>query len=204
MIDSLIGPTQTGGAVLERPAAPPAPAATTPSPEVDPKVANSPPIQAVLAGNPPAVWADTENPGAGAVFIAQNLPSFGQLGLGLYRAPDKAVLFNQQVLSPEQVKQMDASGELDSVAPPIESFFPNLPTEAQASEGTMPSPDAAVAPEAVSGAAGGIPAGLPGGIPPAAPKATAMRLEQLQPKAPSQRPAPGQGLVLNGLLRRAA
>lgn len=199
MIDSLIGPaTQTGGgAVLTQPSATPAktPAAAS-------SVANSPPVQALLSGQPPALWASTETPNAGAVFIAENLPSFGELGLGFYRGKDKAVLFNQSMLSPDQVKQLDATGELDALAAPMESFF------AGTDSGQGPAgPDA---PEPVFGPAGAVPVSAApapastAGVPPAAPGATAMRLEELQPKAPSQRPAPGQGLVLNGLLRRAA
>jgi hypothetical protein len=204
MIDSLFGTGQTGGAQLT----PPATAALGPeaggaAPEASLNIAEAPPVKAVLAGEPPALWASTEEPNLGALFVSENLPALGQLGLGLYRGKDRVVLFNQQMLPPEKIKALDAAGQLDSISAPIDSLL--------GAASPAPGPGVSGAPAGAGAAGNALPASAPAPAPapappvaPAGPQAAAMRIQQLQPKTPSERPLPGQGVVINGLMRRAA
>ena len=206
MINSLLpgaAPTQNGGAVLSAPATsdlgPEQGAALAENPEQN-SVADSVAVKAILSGQPPALWASTETPNEGALFIADNIPQLGQLGLGLYRGNDKIVLFNPQVLPAEKVKTLDKTGELEKMAAPFDQFL--APPEAAPAPGAT-APETGVGAAPAGAAAPPVPPPSVGGIPTSPPSTQTMRLQELQPQTPSQRPLPGQGVVINGLLRRA-
>jgi hypothetical protein len=195
---SQIGPEQ-GAAPIEKP--------EENSGEGD--VANSAPVKALMTGKPPAVWASTDTPNEGALFVAKNLPAFGQLGLGLYRGKDRVVLFNPQLIPAAKVKALDGAGQLDTLAAPIDTLLApaaDSPAGPESAPGNAPGLSAPAGPVAAApGPAAPAPAPAPmAGIHASPPSASMARLQQLQPKAPSERPLPGQGAVINGLLRRAS
>lgn len=179
MLDSLIGPGSGGAQIQPKEEAP----------------ANDAlgPLQAVAKGEPPAVFADLSKPTPAIELIANNLQALGQLGLQLYRGQNAVVLFNPQIVPPETVKQADQTGQLASVAAPLDSLL--------SGEGSEQAPAAEGAPEAAQ----------PSAQPTVAPapaqektKLSGLRIKGLMDnEAPSDRPAPGQGKILNGLLKRA-
>jgi hypothetical protein len=140
------------------------------------------------------------------------------LGLALYRPHDKdmaAALFNPSKVPHKEVVEKDKAGKLHSFFMPITKFFgdeksvaPKKDNGAESGSGTAPSPTAA----------GGTPTqdtplGMGDQPVPILPKPTfdadaqhaaaALRLNALAGKQlPSNRPLPGQGAVLNGLIAR--
>jgi hypothetical protein len=186
ILDSLIGqndPASPGAQI--QPESPEAPAAG--QLDLD-QVAELPPVKQVLAGAPPAVWVPEDFSSPLTKILGANLPALGELGLSLYRSPNKRlILFNPQVIPSEQLQKLDAEGKLDSVAAPLEG---------------LETPEAPTAPQAAPIAAGPV-SGAPGLAPRAQSKLAGARLNSLMPKSPSQQAAPGAGKVLNSLLTRA-
>lgn len=84
-----------------------------------------PAIQAVFAGEPPALSASiqdfAERPEA--KLIVANKDKLMGSGLGLYRSlsGDVGVLFNQFYISPEDIKSADQAGRLQEIAPPFDA-----------------------------------------------------------------------------------
>lgn len=84
-----------------------------------------PAIQAVFAGEPPALSASiqdfAERPEA--KLIAANKDKLMGSGLALYRSlsGDLGVLFNQFFISPEDIKSADSAGRLQEIAPPFDA-----------------------------------------------------------------------------------
>src|SRR5262245_23631183 len=119
-----------------------------------------PPMQALLAGSPPAVSsviAEFEKRPE-AKIITENKDPLMKAGFNFYRSLDGAlgVMFNQTFVSPEQIQQADQAGKLLEVAPPVDSIEKNLtgtgqdlPTdqlEQPEAGGEVPAPPTAGAP----------------------------------------------------------
>lgn len=170
----------------------PAPQETTGDVPVD-QIAELPPIRAVLEGKPAAVWAPEGINTPETQIIGRNLKKVGELGLALYRSPNKKmVLFNPALLPPADLKAADAAGKLDEVAAPLESFSAAPATEAPAPGAEQPAP----------GAQQPVTSGL---APRAQSKLAGTRLKALMDEEePSKRTVPGGGKILNSLFSRAA
>lgn len=178
------------------PAAPTEPAAPEDSTksaqaELPEAVLKIPAISALLAGSPPATYAAENSKSPELKVLEKNIDPLTKAGFGLYRTKDKSnfVLFNNLILSPEEVKKADAEGKLDSIAAPFEDL------NASMSEGFKGSES--------DGEAFATPA-PPAGQPPSAAaqkKTQNQRLKNVQPGGPTDGPQPGAGRVLNNILK---
>lgn len=185
--NSLIGPDQADAATAATPET------NTGELPVD-QIAELPPVRAVLEGKPAAIYADETVNSPLAHTIGKNFKKVGELGLALYRSPNKVVvMFNPAVLDPSDLRAADRAGKLDDVAVSMASFE---------STGAPKTPESAPgAPEPVSGAPAPVSEGL---TPRAQSKLAGKRITALMDdEAPSKRPVPGAGKILNGLLERA-
>lgn len=157
----------------------------TPLPE---DVLKIPAISAVLEGSPPAVFAEAGSTSPELKALEKNIDPLKEAGFGFYRTKDKKnfVMFNSLFLTPEEVKQADESGNLESVA----SSFDEV-------NGAMS--------EGFAGSAEGAPAAPPtpaaGTPPPASAQRNLMtkRVNNASPGSPTSGARPGQGRVLNNI-----
>jgi hypothetical protein len=164
-----------------------------------------PAMQAVFAGQPPAVsasLADFSKRPEGKL-IAKNKDGLLQAGMGLYRslAGDLGVIFNQLYLPPEQLQEADKAGKLLDVAPPFDVVNQQVASSGEKNP-VLNHP--------------GVPQGLPKYNPPAATqpsaavkpmsakaesKVTTARAKASQLGAPTSGPNPGAGRILNSILK---
>lgn len=150
-----------------------------------------PPVQAVLAGQPPAVYVpavELSQQSPVVQTLAANMEGLAELGLSIYRATDKVVLFNPELVGEDQLRQADESGQLESLASPLESLM--------GGEGSPAPQTPAGAPTPTPGAATITPRTQA--------KLAGTRLQHLiDDDKPSERKIPGGGKILNSLLKRA-
>jgi hypothetical protein len=145
-----------------------------------------PAINAVLEGSPPAVFAAAGSKSPELKTLEKNIDALKDSGFGFYRTKDSKnfVMFNSLYLTPDEVKQADESGQLESVA----SSFDEV--NGAMSEGFAggESATAATAPAA-------------GNPPPASAQRNLMtkRVNNTQPGGPTSGARPGQGRVLNNI-----
>lgn len=190
------------------PAPAPASAPAEPEAKIEPgsedqlpdEVLKVPAMAALLQGSPPALYApvDADFP------ELKELGKYGKellnAGIGALQTPDGAnvVVFNALYVKPEEIEQAVANGTLDQIAVPYEqirSEFEGAASEpskaAKASAGEAPASGA----PAVPGPSGNPPA------PAAQKRMTTARVKNLAPGAPTSGPAPGQGRLLNNILK---
>lgn len=176
-----------------------APAAPAPAPTEDDggagvpeALAKLPTFNLLLQGKPPAVWASKDSTAPEVKVFAEHMPELAKLGFGAYitKSQPGAVLFNMAHIDPKQIVLADEKGELSAVAPPIEEVNVAI------ADGLKASPPApAEAP-------------MPAGAPMAAPTPTnkplnTARIKNVTPGSPSSGPVPGQGRVMNSILKEA-
>jgi hypothetical protein len=148
-------------------------------------------LRAIASGQLPGVVVPSNTPP-----IKNNLTpeDIAAMGVGMYRPQSEGlalVLFNSEQAPVETLQSMDQAGKLAEAFPSITEFL-----------GSAGSAEAAQAPEQPQDEP--MPERVPI-MPPAsgvAPQAAQARLKALQPTAPSKRPVPGGGQVLNGLMQR--
>ena len=89
-----------------------------------------PAIQAVFAGEPPALSASIQDfaQRPEAKLIVDNKDKLMGSGLALYRSlsGDVGVLFNQFYISPEDIKSADQAGRLQEIAPPFDAVTAHI------------------------------------------------------------------------------
>lgn len=167
------------------------------------EVLSLPPFRALLEGSPPAVKVTQEEFQADPAIkmIQGHSESLLYSGFGFYQPKDgnSSVIYNSRFIDGNALKIADDKGQLDKIATPY-SELKNFFAENLGEAGVNPEASAApVAPE-VSAA----PSSQPGGAP--APdssqtKLASARVRNLATGAPTSGPAPGQGRVLNNILK---
>lgn len=152
-----------------------------------------PAIAALMAGSPPATYAAENSKSPELSVLEKNIDPLTKAGFGLYRTKDKAnfVLFNNLLITPDEVKKADEGGNLDSIAAPFDDLNKAMSVGFKGGE------------DEGEGEAAPTPAS-PAGNPPstAAQKKTQnARLKNIQPGSPTEGAKPGQGRVLNNIIK---
>jgi len=174
------------------------------SSELPEEVLKMPAMQALFAGQPPALSGsikDFEKRPEGKL-IAENQKALQDAGLAFYRSlgGDLGVTFNQLYISGDEIKAADAAGQLEQVAPPFDIV------SADVSKAGLNNPVLTHK---------GLPAGPKGSPVPAPPQisnvrpqpASAQRATQkarimnAQPSAPTGGSSPGGGQLLRQILK---
>ena len=160
-----------------------------------------PVLQLLLQGAPPATIAPKDSKFPELKTVGTHLKDLGKAGFGIYQTQDgkDVVFFNGLLVTPDEVKAADEAGTLDQIATPYDQLRAEFDGSAPEAGGAAP------ASEAAGGVSGGVTSAATAGGPPAAPAAqralTASRVANLQPGSPTSGPAPGQGRLLNSLLK---
>lgn len=204
-------------------AVPPEPAQVAPiNPEEAPPVDTTgipdevlqiPAMQALMAGIPPAVSANISdfNKRPEGKLIAQAKDALTRSGVGFYKSlsGDLGVLFNSLKVNPQDIQAADKAGKLLEIAPPMDVVSQEVASSGMGN------------PVLQSGAPGGAPMARSASIPPsgsqmtpppapAAPASSggdsarlllAARLKNMAPGAPTSGPKPGQGRLVNQILK---
>lgn len=165
------------------------------------------PIQAMIAGTPPAVSMPIKEFSKlpEAKEIVENADALKEAGFGFYKSINgtQGVVFNSLHIHPQDIQAADKAGKLEQIAPPW-NHVAHVISKAGALHPAL--------------ARTGVPQGLATPTPPAPPQAGSGQLPQpepasaakkqatarllaLQPGAPTSGPAPGQGRLLNSILR---
>jgi pyruvate dehydrogenase E2 component (dihydrolipoamide acetyltransferase) len=192
------------GAAPAAPAAPaispaPAPAPTASGPEQSPlpeEVLQIPAMNALLQGTPPAVSAPVSLKTPEVETLRKNAAALSRVGFGFYRSKDgkQDVMYNTAYLDPGAVRVADQKGQLDTIAPPITDLISHIN---EAVKGGAPAaPEAAPAP-----AAPPAPIIAPGGVSGAEKKLQTARIKNATLGSPTSGPVPGQGRLLNNILK---
>lgn len=156
-----------------------------------------PAMQAVVAGSPgafSAVLSQFEKRPE-AKIIAANSDGLMKAGFGLYRSLDgqTGAVFNQLFVSPDEIKAADAAGQLQTIAPP----FDQLNMEVGQSGANNPVMAEGARPEGFAAGAAGPPP-----MAASAQKSVATkRANNLQLGSPTSGPVPGEGRLLNNILK---
>lgn len=175
--------------------------------ELPPALLKLHPIQALIAGTPPAVSAPISSfkHAEEAKTIVQRAPQMQEAGFGFYKSlnNETGAIYNALHIHPADLQAADKAGKLEQLAPPwnrvdhvISQSGKNHPALSRtAVPSALASPTPVAPPQAGSGM-------MPKPEPAAAQtrQATA-RLMALQPGAPTSGPAPGQGRLLNSILK---
>lgn len=164
-----------------------------------------PALQAVFAGQPPAVSAPIKDfqKRPEAKLIAENKDALMQAGMGLYRSlsGDLGVIFNQLRINPQQLVEADQAGKLTEVAP----SFDQVGQEVSKSGLKHPVLNASAAPSApMSAGAPSVPqaANMPAPAPASVQKSVEdKRTTSLSTNKPTSGPRPGAGRLLNSILK---
>lgn len=211
--------------VTPRPGTEPAPAPEVPTEAAAPaeggelpdEVLRVPIVQALMAGQPPAVSAPIADmiKKPDAELLMKNKDALFAAGIGLYRSlsGELGVVFNQLAISGEEIQAADKAGQLQTLAPDwdqvtldIQKSGENHPAlSAKGPTGPRETPPA-VAPQSgnsapivpnvpAQGAAG---SGLPAG---AQRKLAGARAANMQAGSPLSGAAPGAGRLLNSVLK---
>jgi hypothetical protein len=160
-----------------------------------------PALQLLMQGSPPATIASKDAKFPELDTVGKHIKDLGRAGFGVYQTKDKAnvVVFNGLLVTPDEVKAADEAGTLDQIATPYEQLRSEFAAGATEAGGAAP------ASEAGGGVSAGVTTAAASGGAPAAPAAqralTAERVTNLQPGSPTSGPAPGQGRILNSLLK---
>jgi len=160
-----------------------------------------PALQLLMQGSPPATIAPKDSKFPELATVGKHLKDLGKAGFGIYQTKDKAnvVVFNGLLVTPDEVKAADEAGTLDQIAAPYDQLRGEFAAGAEEAGGT------AGTPEAGGGVSAGVTTAAASGGQPAAPAAqralTSERVSNMQPGSPTSGPAPGQGRILNSLLK---
>ena len=189
---------------------PVAPPTDTPQEQTEglpPAVLKLHPIQALIAGTPPAtsmpIEAFKKTPEAET--IVKNGDALKQAGFGFYKSLNghTGVIFNALHIHPQDIQAADKAGKLEQIAPPwnhvahvISKSGSDHP--ALLSKG-VPAGPATATPVPPPQSATGMVAPEPAS---AQTKTQTARLMALQPGAPTSGAAPGQGRLLNSILKQ--
>lgn len=185
-------------APVAEPATPPAPTAEDNDNEgggLPEEVLAQPWMNALLQGKPAAVYVQNESPPPEAQLILDHADALGEAGFRIYPSTTKpvTVFFNALVLPPEELKAADEGGTLDTVAVPFEELQEVFAGARKGVEAAPTDESAASAPPNAAPA--------PASAPPTNPKLNAARIKNMSPGTPTSGPAPGQGRLLNNILK---
>lgn len=168
-----------------------------------------PAFQGLLAGAPVAVSASIEDftKRPEGILISKNKDSLLAAGIGLYRslAGDLGVLFNQAYINGEDLKTADKEGKLAEVAPSFDAVNQQMSASgdanpilnAQTPTGIKQPGAPSILPPVASTEA--PPTGPM--APPTPQKAIGAKMRNLAMGSPTSGPAPGQGRILNSILK---
>lgn len=163
------------------------------------------PIQALIAGTPAAVsmHVDAFKKTDEAKDIVKNADQLKEAGFGFYRSLNHTtgVIFNALHVHPEDLLAADKAGKLEQIAPPWNRVAhavskSGLGHPALSGKGVPQAPATATPPPPPQ--SGQMVAPEPAS---AQTKTQTARLMALQPGAPTSGPAPGQGRLLNSILK---
>lgn len=168
-----------------------------------------PAFQGLLAGSPGAISASIEDfaKRPEGQLIQQNKDALLAAGIGLYRslAGDLGVLFNQSYVNGEDLKTADKEGRLTEVAPPFDEVNQQLAGSGDANPILNSQPPTGIK---QPGAPSILPPVASTEAPPAGPmapptpqKAVSAKMRNLALGSPTSGPAPGQGRILNSILK---
>jgi hypothetical protein len=216
-MDSIVEPNENA------PQAPPEvePTQAAPAPEEAPAVKlplvllKMPAMQALMAGAPPAVSGnikDFSKRGEAKEFVTHK-DALAKSGFGFYKSlsGDVGVIFNMLHLHPQDLIAADKAGQLKTIAPDFDvvdhsvskSGHTNPVFHAQGVPNAPAGPKAIQPPQFATG--GALPpqeAPAQSQLPASAQrKALQARLMNIAPGAPTSGPAPGQGRLLNSILK---
>lgn len=183
-----------------------------------------PALQALMAGTPPALSATLKefqtNPAA--QLIVKNKDDLMRAGLGFYRSlsGQVGVIFNQFHLHPQDLQAADKAGKLGTLAPSFDSVNHEVsksgPQNPVLASGNVPGgpkpPTVKGPPQTASGMLAPANEAGPTPSPAAAPmpspgagkiqqKIMGARLANVNPGSPTSGPVPGQGRILNNILK---
>jgi hypothetical protein len=153
----------------------------------------APALQLLLQGSPPATFAPKDAEYPELKTVAKHLKELGKAGFGVYPTKDGAniVFFNGLYVTPDDVAAADKGGTLDQIAVPYDELRSALGSQ-EAPSGT---PGAESAPVSAPAAPGAQPAASTEN------KLTTARVKNLSVGAPTSGPVPGQGRILNNILK---
>jgi hypothetical protein len=218
---SLVEPKPGVTPAPETPAATPD-SAQAPSgsiPGLPDELLHTPAIQALIAGTPPAVSASVKefetNPIA--KLIIENKDDLLRAGMGFYRSlsGDIGVIFNQFHIHPSDLQAADKAGKLAQVAPSFDALNaevaksgPNNPVLSATAVPGGPKPASLpTPPQVASGTTAPAPASTapPSNVAPATAKIQSQimgsRAKNVAQGGPTTGPVPGQGRILNNILK---
>lgn len=187
---------------------PGAPEASSGGSSLPDEILQIPAMQAVFAGQPAAVSTPIESfkNRPEAKLLEQNKDALLRAGLGMYRnlGGDLGVIFNQLRISGEQLKAADQAGQLLEVAPPFDQVNASIAQSGESNpvlSAEMPA-GLASAPAPAAANQVGSPVGSPKPLPASSQKAiTNARLKNQMLGKPTDGPKPGQGRILNNILK---
>lgn len=178
----------------------PSPAAGLPD-----KLLQIPAMGALFAGKPPALSAHLKNfeKRPEAKLIMENREPLMKAGMGFYRSlsGDLGVVFNQLYIHPDQLKAADKMGKLLSVAPPFDTVNHAISKLGPADHPVLN--HNGIVPQTAQPAPPAAPPQFSGNPMPAAAqkKLATARIANLRPPSPTSGPAPGQGQLLQSILK---
>lgn len=171
-----------------------------------PESFNIPTMQAIFAGQPPAVSVPvgTEDPELNTIWNERE--KLMKAGIAFYKSMSgqTGVIFNALKLHPDVLKQADKAGKLQEVAPPFDAVEKALKSNPEGhpifgvdpnAELTPPQPPGPIPPQSGNGAL----------VPPPPPAMLrtiqAERVKATIPGGPTSGMRPGAGRVLNSLMK---
>jgi hypothetical protein len=148
-----------------------------------------PALQLLMNGSPPATVAPRDAGFPELKVVEKYIQDLGEAGFGLYPTKDEksVVFFNGLYVTPEDVKAADEAGTLDSIAVPYEELRGAVGMQSETADEGSPSAPPSSAP-------------APANTPTKKKLATA-RTKNLTLGQPTSGPVPGQGRILNNILK---
>lgn len=180
------------------------PSETSGTGELPGEMIQIPAFQGLLAGKPPAVSApivDFAKRPEGQLVQKYKAELLGA-GIGFYRSfqGDLGVLFNQSYISGEDLKTADKGGKLLEIAPPFDQINQQISASGADHPILNARPPGGIK---IPGAPSILPAVAPASPPaPPAPRgAIAAKIRNLALGSPTTGPKPGEGRLLNQILK---
>lgn len=172
-----------------------------------PELIQLPAVQALLAGQPPALSADIAsfaNRPEGQL-VAQNRDKLMKAGMGFYKSlgGDMGVLFNQFFIHPDEIKAADKAGNLLQIAPSFDDVNLQVGKSGQNNpilqEGERPTGfrQATIAQSGATEA----PAQAQASVPPASSRIIGAKNRNMAAGSPTSGPKPGAGRLLNQIMK---
>ena len=188
--------------MLGAPASAPAPAPAAPEGgdegSIPEAVLEIPEFSGLLEGKPAAVYVDNGFKSPETDTIMQHTDELAQAGFGFYPGKDGKtnVVFNTQFISPEEIQKADAEGKLRDIATPFAELKASFDSViGSGTSGAAPSDAAAPAPASSPA----LPAPAPASV---SKKLATQRVNNVAPSSPTSGPVPGQGRILNSILKQ--